>query len=54
MLEPRNEGGAVLRERRRLQLPKRLHQHPAEVPSPRAHACVRVSSPHDTLLTPTQ
>lgn len=49
MLEPRNEGGAVLRERRRLQLPKRLHQHPAEVPSPRAHACV-LESLHLTTL----
>ena len=34
MLEPRNEGGAVLRERCRLQLPKRLH-----LPPGRAHAC---------------
>jgi hypothetical protein len=40
MLEPRNEGGAVLRERRRLQLPKakRLHQHPAACADPASGA----------------
>jgi hypothetical protein len=51
MLEPRNEGGAVLRERCRLQLPKRLH-----LPPGRAHACEGSSlfTSRGFVLKPTQ
>jgi hypothetical protein len=48
MLEPRNEGGAVLRERCRLQLP--MFPSVCTYRPGRAHACcVRVSSPHEVL-----